>query len=385
MTSQDTTATGASGKRHFFGYVAALLVALFILFCAVGYIIGYSPLFENLIHAEARLFIKDVLFAIGTACLISLLFGLLLELPETSDFVAKKLSDLIFGEEYLRRIAPSLPLVRRQIDRVLFGEAELASRYSLYNFMEDRLQDLYRVSFRRNFSAEFRCTLEKDDLLLWTRRTNYTYVRNRLDPSEAVIPSLSSLDIPAAWLPKTNEKKDQAEAFNRIVRRLAVKVGSCQYERSDPARMALRCEDASRSKMPSEIEIEHNFNDGKLNFWFECKPPLEMLRKELHVEIIYETFTLRNAGNLLFVSVAGPTEDYALDCYFPDNTRLEAARFYWRGIPAMADLRTEYGAISVKIPGWLLQGEGGCVAWFLPQSALPAQVVTSVAPSMTRT
>src|SRR5438105_2577257 len=117
----------------------------------------------------------------------------MLLLPQTSDYVAEKLSDLMFGDKYLRRIANSLPIFRRRIDRVLFGEAEVASHQSLYNFMEGRLQTLYRASFRRNMNVEMRCTEEPDNFFLWRQKTSYTYVRNPLDPNPSVIKSKRTL------------------------------------------------------------------------------------------------------------------------------------------------------------------------------------------------
>jgi hypothetical protein len=215
--------------RNFFVYVALVLTAGFLCFSLLGYVAGYSDLSDGM-KADARLFLKDICFALGTACVVSLVFGVLLELPVTSDFVARKLSDLIFGDEYLRRIRPSLPDLKKRIDRVLLGEEELASQHGLYNFMENRLEALYKSSVRRNMSSEIRC-IEQESQLLWKHKTSYTYVHNRLDTIKAVIMSQRSLDIRKEWLPRNTEAS--VEAFNKIVSRLKVQIGPYEYESSD--------------------------------------------------------------------------------------------------------------------------------------------------------
>ena len=383
--------TNARDPRSFFVYAVLLLIISFVALSLLGYMFGYSTL-TNGMKDEARLFVKDILFAIATACIVSLIFGLLLELRATSDFIVRKLSDLIFGDEYLIQSRYSLPDLKKRIDRVLFGEAELASQHSLYNFMENRLEALYRASVRRNMSSEIRCIEQpNDDRLLWKRKTSYVYVRNRLDTNEAVIQSRRSMDIPTEWLPKDNATDDEkGVAFNKIVALLNVRVGIDEYESTATDRRVLIRVSKAPSKMPESLPVEFDFHHGKLNYRFGCSLPLEMLhdRSEVMVEILDDHFMLREPGNLLYSSVTSPTEMFSLDCYFPEGTRLEPGRFFWRALQEMREVKTEIGAMSVRIPGWLLQGEGACVAWFLPERVgsapsatvqpAPRQVVTEI-------
>jgi hypothetical protein len=133
--------------------------------------------------------------------------------------------------------------------------------------------------------------------------------------------------------------------------------------------------------MPESLTVDFDFQEGKLNYVFSCALPLEILieQPELPVEIIDEHLSLRESGNLLYSSVIAPTENFSLDCYFPNGTRLEPGRFSWSALPQMRTVTTEQGSISVRIPGWLLQGEGACVAWFLPDETQTERCITGSA------
>src|SRR5437879_4624658 len=92
-----------------FGFTSLLLLAVSLF--AVAYIVafGFHP-------GEWRAYVKDLLFAIGTALLVTWGFTRLVEIPHVAKYMARKLAEVMFGERYLRSIRSSLPDLRGRID-----------------------------------------------------------------------------------------------------------------------------------------------------------------------------------------------------------------------------------------------------------------------------
>jgi hypothetical protein len=335
----------------------SLLVAGCLLI-ALAYVVGYGWHPEQL-----RSFLKDFLFAVATAVLVTWGLTRLMEIPHVADYVAGKLADIMFGEKYLTSIRSSLPDIRKRIDRVVYGEAALGYPWSLYNFVNEKVHEFYKASFRRNFTVEIECRRDDNDprLMRWREKTSYIYIRNREDKKVPAVRLFHKAYF-GPILRKTDATDERRKLFNEMVTRLEVRVGDVILRGGDDRTSLTRVGGSERK----QEELKWEVDDSTLLLDFDYKIPPEVLaRDEVTIEILEEHLEpLRD--DVYYLGMVEPTEDFNLVCNFPEDVRLELLRF------TMTDPETEspvgesadrgHGMISIN--GWLLPGHGGCVAWY---------------------
>lgn len=330
------------------------------LLIALAYIVGYGWEREHL-----GMFVKDFFFAVATAVFVTWGLTRLMEIPHVADYVAGKLADLMFGEKYLASIRSSLPEIRKRIDRVVYGEAALGYPWSLYNFVNEKVHEFYKASFRRNFTVDIECRRDSQDprLMHWRERTSYIYIRNKEDDKVATVRLFQKIFLGDIF-PKTTSAEEKQKLFNQIVRRLEVRVGDVILMSAEGDRTRLVRSGGSAGSNGETFKWE--IDEVSLLYDFEYKIPAEiLLRDEVRIELL-EEFIEPVRDDVYYLGMIEPTEDFTLVCNFPETVRLELLRF------TMGDPETEspIGNISdlghgmITINGWLLPGHGGCLAWY---------------------
>jgi len=339
------------------GFWFLLLMAFFLF--AIAYIVGFG--FQG---KELHLYFKDLFFAIGIAFLVTWGFTRLIEVPHVANYVAEKLADLMFGEQYLTSIKSSLPELRKRIDRVLYGEAALGYPWSLYNFVNNQVHEFYSSSFRRNFTVEITCKRTNQDETSWREKTTYLYVRNRRDTKPPIIKIYHKADM-IEEVPSDASEEDRKSVFNSRVTNLELRVGPFAFNAAVNDRTKL----VRTNGVQEEIRVKWKVGRFYVEYDCEYSIPAEMVAgedgKELRVEIV-EEFLDRTRDDVYYVGVVEPTEDFSLVCDFPEDVRLELLKFSM-GDPLaespVPDIPTQ-GHGMITINGWLLPGHGGCVAWY---------------------
>jgi len=319
-----------------------------VFFFAIAYILGTH-------RSEEAVFFKEVLFAIGTAFLVSWGFSALLDIPHVSNSVIACVADLLLGEEFLRRKRMLLPDLRRRIDRVVYGEAQLVHPGSLYNAVNDQLEELFKSSYRRNFTVEIVCTEAGIDKVHWLETTRYIYVRNPVDPQPMVI----SIESERALTQSEYAVADpDPEGFFAAHVKLGFKIGLSAFVQDPKAPKPKLVEKGGSDFVDVTVKVE----GGVLKYSFDYRVTRQALTgRGVDIEIV-EELTKRRRDDIYYSFVSLPTEDFTLVGHFPKDVRLEAIRFAPGGSGGVET--SAMGRAMVTINGWLMPGHGACLGWY---------------------
>jgi hypothetical protein len=352
---EQSAADGVSAAGPVDSDAAPVFVSLWYLpvTAALFFLVAYLLHTE---HGETSRFFKEVSFAIATAFLVSWGFSVILDIPHVTHFITQKLADLLHGDRYLRSIEPSLPEIRRRIDRVLYGEATLAHPGTFYNFINDDVQILYQSSFRRNFTVQIQCSRLANGQARWQETTTYIYVRNRLDKHPTPLRHRIERVLTDAELAVA--RKDLDVFFESYVNRLRLTIGDNVFTQVENDKKRLKQKDGS-----GEITVEYSLNEGAFAYWLMHPISEDVLHeKGVAIEILDET-VVPARDDLYYSSVSLPTEDFTVVCSFPSDVRLELIRFA-SGNSGGVDPPSSFGHALATINGWLMPGHGVCVGWF---------------------
>lgn len=320
------------------------VAALF--FFTLAYILGSHT-------TEPAAFFREVLFAIGTAFLISWGFSALLDIPHVSNSVVACVADLLLGEEFLRRKRTLLPDLRRRIDRVVYGEAQLVHPGSLYNAVNDQLEEIFKSSYRRNFTVEIVCSEEGTDKIRWMETTRYIYVRNPADQQPMVIGIESERAL--TQTESIAAVADPKGFFSSHVK-LSFKIGGSVFVQD--AKEPRLAEKGGKDVIDLVVTIEAQVLKYSFNYQVTRQG---FTARGVDVEIVEEV-TKERRDDIYYSFVALPTEDFTLVGHFPKDVRLEAIRFA-PGSSGGVETSAR-GRAMVTINGWLMPGHGACLGWF---------------------
>jgi hypothetical protein len=334
--------------------------------------IGVRPLVNALrgrqSETDATLTAKDVQEQIST----------LLSSDKLQEPFRNELRAILFDPAYLK----NNPEIATRVDVELAAEkAGRALPEGLADHLAPRLHSIYSGSHRRNFQTTINAVFRPaDHCIEWAYHIVYEYVRNANDPStDAEVGFSQKAHIPAYL---RNVSQSQLSTFGPIFQSLQMTLtNSATGERAQFEHVSggveLVC--ASRSAtLPAPVAIPVTFESDEetkqLSAEFAYKLPDALRRHPLTVAIDLRYISEIDDG-VSYVRVSRLTQGYRLNVTLPAGVKSEIVEFEWKmrnQDPTTIDLTNGLAIL----PGWLMPGNGVCVAWRGTKAAADAVNIT---------
>lgn len=293
-------------------------------------------------------FRHEIYFAIGHACLVVGLFSIIIELPQITRYIANELGKIIYGREYLKRHSYQLKQIRKTIDEVDFGEAELLYRGSLYGFIDKNVHQYYVSNYRREYLENVEIRYQDKDYVVFRARTEYVLAKNRARgaPADTLVVRFG------------NAQSDLSGpiTIHDVLIKLSVGLGEHVFLLDDK-KAQLRC----RHEGCGPVILEQQSDDpNRLSYGFEIRVPEDAVSDgEVQVSIDEMTRQQRRAS-VYSIRMSDPTQNFTLTCSSPDDMRLEPSSF---DLSTVVENSEAYGHIVLAIRDWLLPGHGVSLVW----------------------
>jgi hypothetical protein len=160
-----------------------LYVFLFLLAAIVCFLL-------TMVVSEERKEVIDLLMLLSGSFLTTSIFSILLGFTQFTDYVTKRLRDVVVEKRYIRGLPPALKQELREIiDIDIFGEAAIREKGSLYEFVNNRMNFLYNSHYRTDFRDMYHMhKTETPGYWKSVNRTTYQMCFNKDSVEKLIVP-----------------------------------------------------------------------------------------------------------------------------------------------------------------------------------------------------
>jgi hypothetical protein len=296
----------------------------------------------------------------------------------------EELEQMLFDEKYVSEQSPNV------IGRLEVGLQAAKNKVKLpadlSSYLSPRLTRMYLGSYRRNFEVTWTARIEPEaDQIVWKRRTYYEYVRNDARPSTD--PELSSTITATIPVPMREQSPTALQRFGPVVRSIGFSIrdfdGGTTLKFQGTQGTVLRPvvdKDGGPAATPVDVVFEYDDSTKVVEAKFSFAFP-EAFRAMRVVSVVIESECVGElADGLAFLWVSQPTFRYSASLQFEPKLPhdYDIAVFEWTEQGRNTTSRDETAGYA-KLTGWLMPGNGVCIAWRGTTEG-PASVTRDVAP-----
>ncbi len=329
---------------------------------AVWNLVGIKP---DAVKPQSYVCLGLILSALGVDWLLDKIFGRTSGKPDWVDAVGEKLEGILYDGKYLVANPSALPRVKSSLREATFPHVEK----ELYDYLGDRMESVFKASYRRNFTAIIEGAHD-GTTISWKEEDSYVYVVSPDDPAtDPEVMFAYEDDIPDAhW----NTPLEELERFGTVVRELKLicgtdDLGYLTYV-SQPGTKELRLQDAGKYAGEPDLDPKIDVTFGRvdedetpqISFRYQFRFPKKLRAKgEIHVYAEGKWDT-RARDDVYFLRLSKLTHDLTVQCTFEPKARVETVKYEWKRATEEPPLRPGIA----QCHGWLLPGNGVCVAWY---------------------
>ncbi|HUP59593.1 MAG TPA: hypothetical protein VNA69_04150 [Thermoanaerobaculia bacterium] len=296
----------------------------------------------------------------------------------------EELEEMLFDQKY---ISEHPKVIGRLEGALEAAKNKVNLPKDLSNYLAPRLTRMYLGSYRRNFRLTMNATIDAAaGLIAWKRRTYYEFVRN--DALAQTGPEVTSSVITTIPQKLRNQSAASFEKFGTVLKAIRLSIRdftggpSLTFEGREATRL-VPVDQADGSVVPPPIDVTFKYHpeEHSVEAVFKYAFPDAFQRMPVVSVDIEKEFISELEDGLSFLRVAQPTFGYSVQTNFTPSLPhpYEIAVFEWTEVGRNTS-KYDSKEGSAQLTGWLMPGNGLCIAWYGTKDAVAGVAKTSPKP-----